>query len=191
MAIEPAAHAARRKLVSHVYSMTNIARFEEGIDTCTSLILSRFRQLASSSQGPTADLSVWLRWYAFDVVGELFFSRHFGFLEKAEDYKDWIRSTDLLIPFLAISAVLEPWLRPFLMLAGITRPQVYKGAKALGAIEKACDECIGAREKELEEKGGVFEKDDLLAMFFRVVETTGDEDWFGPLEVKGEIYAAM
>ncbi|KAK3996608.1 putative cytochrome P450 pisatin demethylase-like protein, partial [Cladorrhinum sp. PSN332] len=190
VATDETLHSQRRRLLSHIYSMTNIARFEQGIDTCTSIILQRFHQLAASDNN-TTDLAVWFRWYAFDVVGQLFFSRHFGFLEKEEDYKGWIEATDLLIPYLAMSAVIQPWLRPFLMLAGVARPSILKGAKMIGTLEQVCEECISGRQGEMDARGKGKGKDDLLDMFFGVMENTGDEDWFGRLEIKGEIYTAI
>ncbi|KAK4223596.1 putative cytochrome P450 pisatin demethylase-like protein [Podospora fimiseda] len=189
VATDETMHSQRRRLVNHIYSMTNISRFEPGIDTCTSLILNHFHTLSKSSS-PTTDLSIWFRWYAFDVVGELFFSHHFGFLAEKKDYKGWIESTDLLIPFMAIASVIQPWLRPFLMFAGILKPSILRGAKMIGTIEKVCQECIDTRVKEMEELPEE-RKEDLLGQFFGVMESYGDEGWFGGLEIKGEIYTAL
>ncbi|KAK4164391.1 putative cytochrome P450 pisatin demethylase-like protein [Cladorrhinum sp. PSN259] len=189
VATDPVEHAQRRKLVNNIYSMTSIARFEQGIDTCTSIILERLREQAATDKA--IDLSVWFRWYTFDVIGELFLSRPFGFLDKKEDYRGWIEAIDLLIPFLTISAVIEPWVRPLLMFVGILNPSILQGAKAIGMIEKVCEECVAGRQKEIDDDGGVLQKDDLLNMFFWVMENHGDEDYFGRLEIKGEIYAAI
>ena len=42
-----------------------------------------------------------LRSYAFDVVGELFFGKQFGFLANSEDHERFIASLNTLLPPMA------------------------------------------------------------------------------------------
>jgi hypothetical protein len=54
-------HASRRRIVNSLYSMTNIARAESGIDLCTDLLMSRMREYADT--GEVVDISSWVQMY--------------------------------------------------------------------------------------------------------------------------------
>jgi len=36
--------------------------------------------------------------YAFDVIGELFFGKKFGFLDERQDWGTYIKTLDILLP---------------------------------------------------------------------------------------------
>ena len=40
------------------------------------------------------DFSLWLQWYAFDVIGELTFARRFGFIDQGKDIDDTLKNID-------------------------------------------------------------------------------------------------
>lgn len=169
--------------------MTNVGRYEPAIEECIELLYQRVKD-ASESGRPT-DMALWLRYYAFDVIGILFFSRPFGFLETKKDYRGWINATDVLILFMAASAFVPRWMRSLVLMTSIVVPGAVAAAKAMDTMTDAGVEAVEKRQKELEESGGVMEKDDMLASFFRVMEEHGDLDNFGPPEIRGEIYTAM
>lgn len=50
-------HGQRRKIVNHVYSLTNVLRSEEYIDKCSHLFIERLGEFADSGQ--TLSLSEW------------------------------------------------------------------------------------------------------------------------------------
>ncbi len=182
-------YAERRRIVNHVYSMTNVVRAEAGVNTCLDVFRRRMHELATSGQ--PADLSVWVRWYAFDVVGELFFSRQFGFLETKGDPKGWIRAGDTLSLVFTLLAFSPAWVRPVIFLLTVMVPKMLKGVKTLGTMEVAAEECIRERRELLEKSGGVMERADMLASFIRIMEEKGAEVDYGPVEVKSEIHTAL
>jgi hypothetical protein len=49
---------------------------------------------APNSPRSEIDLGNWLHWFAFDVLGEVAFSRKFGFLEQGRDVEDAIAVID-------------------------------------------------------------------------------------------------
>lgn len=81
---DEAQHAAMKKPIAASYSLSTLKEFEPLIDSTTAVFLSRLDELFASS-GKVCDLGTWLQWYAFDVIGELTFSKRLGFLEKARD----------------------------------------------------------------------------------------------------------
>ncbi|KAK0666429.1 putative cytochrome P450 pisatin demethylase-like protein [Cercophora samala] len=187
--IDPHSHGERRKLVNHVYTMTNVGRYEPAVEECIELLAQRVKD-ASESGRPT-DMALWLRYYAFDVIGILFFSRPFGFLEFQKDYRGWINATDVLIIFLAASAFVPRWMRSLVLMSAIVVPGAIAAVKEMDSMTDAGIEAVKERQELLEQSGGVMEKDDMLASFFRVMEEHNDLDNFGPLEIRGEIYTAI
>ena len=73
-----------KRPIAAAYSLSTLKEFEPLIDSTTAVFLSRLDELFAST-GKSCDLGQWLQWYAFDVIGELTFSKRLGFVEKAED----------------------------------------------------------------------------------------------------------
>ena len=61
--------------------------FEKYVDSTISVF---FKQLAIRfvESGTVCDLGTWLQWFAFDVMGEITFSKRLGFLERGVDVND-------------------------------------------------------------------------------------------------------
>jgi len=64
--------------------MSNLVSFESYVDSTMQVF---FDQLDKRfvAKGEVCDLGTWLQWFAFDVMGEITFSKRFGFLESARD----------------------------------------------------------------------------------------------------------
>lgn len=78
------AHATLRRPVAGAFALSTLVEFEPLIDSTTAVFLTRLDGLFAST-GKVCDLGTWLQWFAFDVIGELTFSKRLGFLERAED----------------------------------------------------------------------------------------------------------
>ena len=128
--------------------------------------------------------------YAFDVIGQLFFSRMFGFMKAGYDHRGYIQSLDLLLPVLAAASAMPTYLRSIFLLGGSMIPSVYKALKSVGEIEKAADLCISRRQSFLQ-GGGIVENDDILNSLFQVMHEKGDKVDFRLTEVKVEVYVAL
>ncbi|KAI2477912.1 CypX Cytochrome P450 [Pyrenophora tritici-repentis] len=181
-------HAERRRIVNQVYSMSNIIQLEDSVDKCVQMLMEK---LAESATRTTAiDISQWFQWYSFDVIGELFFSRMFGFLEGAYDHGGNIHALDLLIPFIAVACASPAFLRPLVLISGAMIPRVFQALKALKHIENASESCVADRQR-LIESGEADEKEDMLQSFFRIMQNKGRQKDFGITEVKMEVYGAF
>jgi Cytochrome P450 len=73
-----------KKPIAGIYSMSNLMSFEPYVDTTISYFFARLDKLFVHT-GDVCDLGTWLQMFAFDVMGELTFSKRLGFLERAED----------------------------------------------------------------------------------------------------------
>lgn len=77
-------HRAMKKPYASMYSMSSLVEFEPYVDSTIAFFLDRLEEVQDKS-GQPCDLGTWLQWFAFDVMGEITFSRRLGFLDQAED----------------------------------------------------------------------------------------------------------
>lgn len=81
-------HRILKKPVSAVYSMSNLVSFEPYVDNTMRVFCSQLKtRFAENSRehSKICDLGEWLQMFAFDVIGEITFSKRLGFLDKGED----------------------------------------------------------------------------------------------------------
>lgn len=88
---DPAYHQALKRSVSQKFSMSSIKSLEPFADECSDIFIQAMKDL----EGTPVDLSTWLQWYAFDVIGAITFQRRFGFMEKRTDIRNMIGDIDL------------------------------------------------------------------------------------------------
>ena len=169
--------------------MSNVLRSEPGIDASTATLLS---QLSSPDQvHHPIDLSVWVRWYAFDVIGALFFSAQFGFLEKREDRNGWIAAADSMGPLLTLLGAAPRYARPVIQGGSLVVPFALRGLRALMKMGDAAEECIKARREMGEGVVGGEGKGDMLEGVMKLAQRPGKEEEYGILEAKSEIFTAL
>jgi cytochrome P450 len=84
-------HAMLRRPVAGAFALSTLVDFEPLIDSTTAVFLTRLDELFSNT-GKACDLGVWLQWFAFDIIGELTFSKRLGFMERAEDVEGITKS---------------------------------------------------------------------------------------------------
>ncbi|CAN9187219.1 unnamed protein product [Alternaria alternata] len=186
--LDEKSHARRRKIVNNLYSMSNIVRSEESIDNCTRTLMEKFHEI--SQKHDVIDMSTWLQWYAFDVIGELFFSRMFGFMAQATDYRGYIAALDRLLPMLTIACVMPSYLRPLFLIGGAIFPPIFKALISVKSIETAAKDAVDER-SALMKKGMTDGQEDILSGLFGVMKTKGEKVDFGLTEITVEIYSAL
>ncbi|ETN45759.1 uncharacterized protein HMPREF1541_09592 [Cyphellophora europaea CBS 101466] len=76
-------HAKYKRPIANAYSMSTLVDFEPMIDSTSALFMSRLDEFCAS--GNICDFGKWLQMYAFDVIGEIVFSKKLGFLETRSD----------------------------------------------------------------------------------------------------------
>ena len=62
-------HGARRRNVANAYALSTLLGMEQYVDQCSTLLLREFEKIAQRKE--VVDISPWMQFYAFDVVGEL------------------------------------------------------------------------------------------------------------------------
>jgi cytochrome P450 len=76
-------HGQHRRLISSIYSLDQLKKLEPGVDNAITLMVKKLGEVAK--EAGTVDMSKWAQLFAFDVIGEVTFSKSFGFLEAGKD----------------------------------------------------------------------------------------------------------
>lgn len=74
-------HGEQRRLISRTYSMDSLRMLEPYVDNAVAVFMNEMKQRADE----VLDMGNWVQLFAFDVIGEITFSKRFGFLDVAED----------------------------------------------------------------------------------------------------------
>lgn len=167
--------------------MTSVVKSEPLIDVCIELFMERMNEFAH--QGQSVDLATWLQWYAFDVIGELYFSSMFGFMRERTDYRDYIASLDILLPVLCAASVMPTYLRGLFLSSGMLLSSARKALKALQNIEQASATCVQERLQS-----NIIETDtreDFLGKLLAIHENKGKEQDFDIANVQTEVYSGL
>lgn len=110
--MDPKEHVRKEKNVAAGYSLSNIIKSEPYVDATIELLVKNLDGLARA--GEKVNLDRWFTYCAFDIIGEVAFSRSFGFLREARDVRGAIANSRNL--FLYISLIGHAyWLHRLLM----------------------------------------------------------------------------
>jgi cytochrome P450 len=82
-------HARKKRVANPPYSMAAMQQLTPFIDDTIELLVTKLDQSVGR-----VDLGAWLHFFAFDVLGEVAFSRKFGFLDQGIDVGNAIRTID-------------------------------------------------------------------------------------------------
>lgn len=75
-------HQQLRRSVNSAFSMSSLVQYEPFVDSTSELFLKQTAKLYTSAP---CDFARWLQFYAFDVIGEITYSKRHGFLEENKD----------------------------------------------------------------------------------------------------------
>ena len=88
-----AVHAVKKRYASNPYSMATMHTMASFIEDTEQLLAQKFDGMCKSKD-QYCNLGDWLHYFAFDVLGEIAFSRKFGFLEAGYDLDNAIKTID-------------------------------------------------------------------------------------------------
>lgn len=97
---DEAFHAQLRRSVNNAFSMSTLIQYEPFVDSTTELFLSQTDKLYAQT-GEGCDFSRWLQFYAFDVIGEMTYSKRHGFLEENRDIDGIVKYLGSLFDYVA------------------------------------------------------------------------------------------
>lgn len=85
-------HAQKKRFVVTPYSLAAMNGLANFVDDTVDHLLEKLNGFAKEKR--QCDLGAWLHYFAFDVLGEVAFSRKFGFLDAGYDVEGCIRFID-------------------------------------------------------------------------------------------------
>ncbi|KAF3007704.1 hypothetical protein E8E13_009541 [Curvularia kusanoi] len=178
-------HAAYRRVVGTVYSLTNILKNEPGIDQNVTLLIERLDGFVQRDE--EVDLGLWLEMYAYDNIGSVFFGRPFGFLETSSDYGGYIAAVHKAMPFLSVMAMAPAYARTLLMIVAATIPSLLRAVLAVDDIRKSA-----VREtEEAMARQSDSQRYDMLTRLLDIIEKAGEKYGITHHEVTGEMWVAV
>ncbi|OWY53849.1 hypothetical protein AA0117_g9086 [Alternaria alternata] len=86
-------HARLRRSVNHAFALSTLLDFEPLVNSCSSYWLKRTEELYVKGQD-ICPLSTWIQYFAFDVIGEITWSKRLGFVQENKDVADIIATVD-------------------------------------------------------------------------------------------------
>ena len=200
-------HSQRRRILNHVYSLSNVLQSKQYIDNCSPLFATRLHEFADRSK--VLDLGEWLQWcaricksralsllicfgrYALAAIGELFFGQMFGFMRQSEDHESYIKSLDTLLPVLCTVAVAPSYTSPLILMSSILNPMVRKALKAVDHIAAAAQRCVNQRTKENSEESVGLRRRDPMQQLLDIAQGKEEKVDFDVGEVQYEACVAL
>ncbi|KAK1449429.1 hypothetical protein CMEL01_08744 [Colletotrichum melonis] len=110
--IDPVEHKRMKRNVAPAFSMSALMALEEFVDSTVTLFIQCMDELAIAPSVPPSqrkdpiNMVEWFQWYAFDVVGELSFSRRLGFLDTKSDVGNMTKVLDSFIQYASTVAMM-------------------------------------------------------------------------------------
>jgi len=107
--------------------MSSLVQYEPFVDNTTKLFLEQTKNVfVDKSEG--CDFTQWLQFYAFDVIGEITYSKRHGFIENIEDvdgivaYLNWLFLYVAPVCFLHLTQILATTSLTSLLIPDWTNP---------------------------------------------------------------------
>ncbi|KAI0127016.1 cytochrome P450 [Xylariales sp. AK1849] len=107
---DPAQHAAMRRKVAAMYSMSSMVSYEPYVDHCIELLHEQLDSFAGNKT--VINLGKWLQYFAFDAVSMITFGERLGFLDHGRDVENMIQNLNYDHAVLSYVS-LYPWMTPY------------------------------------------------------------------------------
>lgn len=87
--------------------MSTLVTFEPLVDATTVAFLEQLKKrfVGRSDKEGTFDFGVWLQYYAFDVIGELTYSKRLGFVDRGMDVDHIIGNLERLLGYVSVVCI--------------------------------------------------------------------------------------
>jgi len=95
-------HSKLRRAVNHAYAMSTLVQFEPLVDSTTTEFLRQLSERFADRPEKVCDFGEWLQFYAFDVIGELTFSKRLGFIDRGVDVDNIIANLEKALGYFAV-----------------------------------------------------------------------------------------
>ncbi|CAI7592576.1 unnamed protein product [Penicillium glandicola] len=97
--LNPKRHIEKSRNIAAGFALSNIIKSEPHVDAILHCLEERLDALSKSKEA--VEFNKWFSFFAFDVLGEVTFSKSFGFVETGTDIRDAIANTKALAFYVA------------------------------------------------------------------------------------------
>ena len=99
--IDASWHHNLRKSINWIFTPTSVASYEYIVDKTLKFFVREINERFADKNGSdgTIDLSKWFLYFTFDVMGDLTFSRRYGFLRSGRDVDGIISSVQKFLSY--------------------------------------------------------------------------------------------
>ena len=104
---DPKKHAAIRNNLAPAYTGSSIMKSERFMDKTIQLLENRLDELSQRKQ--PFDFGLWLHFLTWDIIGEIMYSKRFGFLDEAKDIGNSIKNNFALALYVTAASYAQ-WL---------------------------------------------------------------------------------
>ncbi|KAM5342215.1 hypothetical protein ACJ41O_015246 [Fusarium nematophilum] len=94
-------HAKLRRAVNSAYAMSTLVQFEPYVDSTTVAFIQQI-DARFTDRPDLCDFGKWLQFYAFDVIGELTYSKRLGFVDNGLDIDGIISSIEWMLDYASV-----------------------------------------------------------------------------------------
>ncbi|KAL9017999.1 MAG: hypothetical protein Q9185_004668 [Variospora sp. 1 TL-2023] len=129
--------------------------------------------------------------YAFDVLGELFYGKKFGFMHEGKDIGGYMKTIDSLLPAFTVGGTVPSYLtKLYFFSTVIVSPSVRGAVSAVGHIGDASEAAVQKRRRDLteEKKDG---RHDLLRKMFDINAERGEKVNFTYDDIQVESHSSL
>ncbi|KAK3906033.1 cytochrome P450 [Staphylotrichum tortipilum] len=105
--LDPRKKAERSRNLATGYTLSSLLKSEDAVSRTIEMLLGWLDKHAAS--GESMHLDKFFTYTAFDVVGEVVFSKQFGFLKEGEDIGNSISNSLALNAYAAVGGFFQPW----------------------------------------------------------------------------------
>lgn len=185
---DEAKHSERRRMLAHIYTQAAVLEYEPCVDRIIALFYKQMEQFAATNE--VFDMSLWLRKYTFDVVGEMFYGREggFGFIRDNIDYNKWCFLMDIMPnPIAALSNI--PWgFRNLYFMSEMIWPETREGAKGFSTTINQAHAAVKQRLDDMA-AGRPYNPNDSLSKLIAIAHDEKND--FSILDATSEIWAII
>lgn len=104
-------HAKLKRPIAGLYANSNVIAYQPRVEDTIRYFLKRLDQefIQGANAGRACDIDNWVQYFAFDILGQLTFSRRLGFLEQGHDVDHMLADLDKEFKYRGVVQNL-PWL---------------------------------------------------------------------------------
>jgi cytochrome P450 len=97
---DEAFHANLRRSVNNAFSMSTLIQYEPLVDDVIQVFLNQTERFFAEP-GRICDFAKWLQFFAFDVIGQITYSKRHGFIDRGADVDGMVQYLGKLFSYVA------------------------------------------------------------------------------------------